>query len=100
MVPEMSIMGRFSGRRLKPARIVFDERGLSVLRGDALRWRVPLEDIASVSLRRGRRLFGLFSFGRWLVAESRGGKFYLEPTLEYKKDDLERLVARICQFIP
>ncbi|MCD4486244.1 hypothetical protein LQR31_17370 [Chromobacterium vaccinii] len=99
MVPEMSILGRFSGRRLKPARIVFDERGLSVLRGDALRWRVPLEDIASVSLRRGRRLFGLFSFGRWLVAESRGGKLYLEPTLEYKKDDLERLVARICQFI-
>lgn len=100
MVPDMSILGRFSGRRLKPARIVFDERGVSALRGDALRWRVPLEDIASVSLRRGRRLFGLFPLGQWLVVESRGGVFHAQSGLEFKNDDLERLVARICQYPP
>jgi hypothetical protein len=100
MVPEMSILGRFSGRRLKPAHIVFDEHGVSALRGDAVRWRVALEEIASVRLMRGRRLFGLFPLGRWLVVESRGGEFHAQSGLEFKNDDLERLVARICQFIP
>ncbi|WP_146042061.1 hypothetical protein [Chromobacterium sinusclupearum] len=96
----MSILERFSGRRLKPARIVFDEHGVSVLRGDVVRWRVPLEEIASVRLMRGRRLFGLFPLGRWLVVESRGGACHAQSGLEFKNDDLERLVARICQFIP
>ncbi|WP_199154150.1 hypothetical protein [Chromobacterium sp. ASV23] len=100
MVPEMSILGRFSGRRLKPARIVFDEHGVSVLRGDVVRWRVPLEEIASVRLMRGRRLFGLFPLGRWLVVASRGGACHAQSGLEFQNDDLERLVARICQFIP
>ncbi|UTH74675.1 hypothetical protein [Chromobacterium sp. IIBBL 290-4] len=95
MIPEISLRGRVLDRKIQPVLIVFNAQGLSARRNDVYLWRVRLEEIASVRMIRGRRLFGLFPLGWWLVVESRGGECHALSGVEFDKGDLALLVERI-----